>query len=736
MTETGYGYVSTGSIPGWTTDDPATEIDVHNDERDGMVPTDGENWLDLEASPGNIKIGQDVQGIVDGAEYQLNFDVSDSKFLTSEDGPDENLVNVYWGGDLITTIDPSNVDESDFETITLTLTGGAGDGSNRLEFEGTGQEDNLGAAIDNVQLFALDPAVGNSGEGGDDTIIGGEGADTMVGEGGDDTFIISNSADADGDVVIGGNGPDDTTDEDVLDLRGTGQVTIVDADDASDDGGRAGTVTFADGSTLEFSQIETILTDPQNDGIVDGGDDGEVMELGYTDPQGDQITTGDDSIRGNDGDDTIIAAGGDNLIDAGIDDDEITTGDGNDTIVGGEGNDTVTSGGGDDLIFGGLNPADVPFDGTDIPDAPDGGSFGPDPDEDNGRDFIDAGAGNDTVYGQDDDDTIFGGDGDDFLDGGVDDDQISGGDGDDTITGGQGADTLFGEAGSDTFIIENREDAFGDVIDGGTEDGDGDPTTDNENDQLDLRGLGRFEIVQNDGVTPLDLSTPNDADGNSFSGLVNFLDASDNVEGTLAFAEIEDVIPCFTPGTVIATPKGERLVQELQVGDRIITRDNGLQEIRWIGRRDLSGRELMSAPHLKPVLIRAASLGHGLPERDMMVSPQHRVLINNERSALYFDDREVLAAAKHLTGIEGVDPVETRGVSYIHFMFDQHEVVLSNGAWTESFQPGEQVLDGMGSAQRVEIFDLFPELQEAEGIKAYQTARRSLKQHEARLLVN
>jgi hypothetical protein len=68
-------------------------------------------------------------------------------------------------------------------------------------------------------------------------------------------------------------------------------------------------------------------------------------------------------------------------------------------------------------------------------------------------------------------------------------------------------------------------------------------------------------------------------------------------------------------------------------------------------------------------------------------------------------------------------------------MFDQHEVVLSNGAWTESFQPGEQVLDGMGTEQRDEIFELFPELREAEGLSAYQAARRSLKKHEARLLV-
>jgi hypothetical protein len=135
------------------------------------------------------------------------------------------------------------------------------------------------------------------------------------------------------------------------------------------------------------------------------------------------------------------------------------------------------------------------------------------------------------------------------------------------------------------------------------------------------------------------------------------------------------------------------------------------------------------------VLIRAGALGHGLPERDTLVSPQHRVLINNDRAALYFEEREVLAAAKHLTGLDGVEIVEARAATYIHFMFDQHEVVLSNGSWTESFQPGEQVLDGMGAAQRGELYELFPELEEAEGLQAYQAARRSLKRHEARLLV-
>ena len=331
-------------------------------------------------------------------------------------------------------------------------------------------------------------------------------------------------------------------------------------------------------------------------------------------------------------------------------------------------------------------------------------------------DHVEAGAGNDTVFGHDGNDSIRGNAGNDSLNGGVGNDTLIGDQGYDTLNGGEGADSMLGGGGRDTFIIGSAADGNGDVVDGGSRGSDFDT--------LDLTGVGRFKIV---GQTV-------DPDGNSTSGTVNFLDGAGAITGSMTFREIERIIPCFAPGTVIATPKGERAVEDLRVGDRVITRDNGLQEIRWIGRRDLAGAELLQAPHLKPVLIRAGALGRGLPERDLLVSPNHRVLLNNEKTALYFEDREVLASAKHLTNLEGVDAVDTGAISYIHFMFDQHEVVLSNGSWTESFQPGEQTLDGMGSEQRNEIYSLFPELRDIDGVKAYQSARRSLKKHEARLL--
>ncbi len=196
----------------------------------------------------------------------------------------------------------------------------------------------------------------------------------------------------------------------------------------------------------------------------------------------------------------------------------------------------------------------------------------------------------------------------------------------------------------------------------------------------------------------------------------------------------ETVTPCFTPGTLIATPRGEVPVESLSPGDKVVTRDNGIQVIRWTGENPLSGQQLRLNTHLHPIFIKRGALGNGLPEQDMMVSPNHRMLVANDRTQLYFNEPEVLVSAKHLVGSQGVHSVEAISVTYLHFMFDRHEVVLANGAWTESFQPGDQTLKGMGNAQRNEIYELFPDLKTDQGLDAYAAARRTLKGHEAQLL--
>ena len=552
----------------------------------------------------------------------------------------------------------------------------------------------------------------------DDVITPPGGLDGIVeGTDGDDLIDVNYLGDPEGDRVDNEDAIDplvEPNDDLIEAYDGDDTVHAGEGDDTISGGDGSDSVTGGNGDDVIDTSGGTPLLDrgfPGYDGTspsipfvpadADPADDRDTVDGG---DGNDMILTGDDA-------DLITGGAGEDTIDGGIDDDTIDGGADADLITGGEGSDSIVGGAGGDTIYGGLDPA-FP-DGLNITD--DGSDGRPvDPDPTNGMDTIDGGDGDDLIFGQDDDDVITGGAGNDTIDAGIDDDVVEGGDGDDVITGGQGADTLSGGAGRDTFVGGNA----GDITDGGSG---GD-----DYDILDLSGSGPFELVD---VTE-------DADGNSISGTVNFLNDDGDVTGSMSFGEIEQIIPCFTPGTRIATPQGERRVEDLQAGDRVITRDNGIQEIRWIGTRVLKSSDLRGAKHLQPILIRQGALGNGLPERDMMVSPNHRVLVANDKTALYFEDREVLVAAKHLTGLAGVDAIETSAITYIHFMFDQHEVVLSDGAWTESFQPGDQTLRGLDNAQRNEVFELFPELKTEQGQVAYASARRSLKRHEARLLVH
>lgn len=187
--------------------------------------------------------------------------------------------------------------------------------------------------------------------------------------------------------------------------------------------------------------------------------------------------------------------------------------------------------------------------------------------------------------------------------------------------------------------------------------------------------------------------------------------------------------PCFTPGTMITTLRGECPVEHLSLNDQVITRDNGIQPVRWIGKTQLFLHDFQADPHLLPVFIRQGAFGKDLPERDMLVSPNHRVLVANARSTIKFNEREVLIAAKHLS-TAGVHTVQSSGTTYIHFMCDRHEVVLANGIWTETFQPDDQSLGGIGNAQRLEIFELFPELKTAAGRAGYAPARLTVTAQE------
>lgn len=173
------------------------------------------------------------------------------------------------------------------------------------------------------------------------------------------------------------------------------------------------------------------------------------------------------------------------------------------------------------------------------------------------------------------------------------------------------------------------------------------------------------------------------------------------------------VIPCFVRGTMIMTDRGNIKVEDLTAGDLVKTMDRGLQPIRWIGSRALSAAALSERGNLRPIRIRAGALGEGVPESDLLVSPQHRILIRSKIAVKMFGVAELLVAAKHLLQLDGVEIVEEgEGVEYFHILFEQHEIINSNGAMSESFLPGPLAMQGITSSALEEILTLFPELKD------------------------
>lgn len=169
-------------------------------------------------------------------------------------------------------------------------------------------------------------------------------------------------------------------------------------------------------------------------------------------------------------------------------------------------------------------------------------------------------------------------------------------------------------------------------------------------------------------------------------------------------------MPCLAQGVVVATEHGEIPLDRLRPGMKVITRDSGLQVVRWIGRRCLQWHDLVGAEHLKPLRLAAGALDGRLPECGLLLSPNHRLIAPADRTLLSFQTHEALVPAKHLVSRKGASGPLAAELEYLHPLFDRHEIILLNGAWSEAFHPGDRSLNGLGNAQRHEILELFPQL--------------------------
>jgi hypothetical protein len=356
------------------------------------------------------------------------------------------------------------------------------------------------------------------------------------------------------------------------------------------------------------------------------------------------IINDDDSghlILGTGGKDTIYAKGGDDTVYAGAKDDVVYAGDGQDTVYGGSGDDEIYGGQGDDKLYGQQ--------------------------------------GDDTIYGGDGQDQVLGGDGDDEIRGGQGDDKLFGDDGDDTVYGGEDNDTIDGGKGDD-FLFGGQGD---DKIDGGANDGSDDVLSGGS-------GHDRFLFsgeFGNDIVT--DFSTEDTIDLTKFSGEgITFTQEGTDVvidvpgKGTVTVlnANVADVqahteIACLMRGTMVLTPKGEVAVEALAIGDLVTTIDGAAAPVKWIGRRAYARAFVAASGKVAPVLFTAGSLGEKMPVRDLYVSPEHAMLVD-----------DVLVPAKLLINGQSIRQVSHFDmVEYFHVELEDAEVLITNGAPSESY---------------------------------------------------
>lgn len=612
-----------------------------------------------------------------------------------------------------------------------------------------------GTAGNNSLTGGVDPDL-ITGEAGNDTLNGAGGADTVDGGTGAD-LLIWDEVPVVGSVVDtyhGGSG-DEGFDTSPYSQNGGDTLALVDA--GGGDGftvvltdSHTGTVTGSYGNTLNFDGFERLVTGDGDDYINASGAAG-VGGVGIRVHTG----AGDDTVEGGAQTDYIHTGAGDDLVMAGDGNDVIEAGSGNDTVYGEAGNDGIRWGDGsydgpigNDVFDGGtgynsLNAWQNNSSGAGVNMVLSSGSSGTVDATGAATGHLDftnfenllTGGGNDTVDGSAagvNGFRVWTSWGNDSIIGSAGNDQLEGGHGADTINAGAGNDAIsmtgelfapvappdtetdtlvltdgFGQDTVRAFNIAVGTDSGGNVtpIDqfdvSGLHDADGNP--------VDLADVTVGTFTDGNGVSHAQLTFPNG------ETLVLFgVDADD-----LTRAKLHELgIPCFCRGTLIATNRGEVPVEQLEVADMVVTRDHGLRPLRWIGSRVLDAVDLAAVPRLRPIRIRAGALGHDLPSRDLLVSPQHRILVRSAIAQRMFGCAEVLVAAKQLLQIEGFEQVDASEVEYFHLLFDAHEIVRSNGAETESLYTGPQALRAVGAAARDEILTLFPQLRDTPGVAA------------------
>ncbi|WP_370311859.1 Hint domain-containing protein [Sagittula sp.] len=158
---------------------------------------------------------------------------------------------------------------------------------------------------------------------------------------------------------------------------------------------------------------------------------------------------------------------------------------------------------------------------------------------------------------------------------------------------------------------------------------------------------------------------------------------------------------CFVAGCGVATPGGVRPVETIVQGDLVLTHDGRAEPVIWVGLTRVTWAEQMGNARRRPVRIGKDALGPGVPERAVMVSPQHRVLVRSPLVARAARGGEALVPALSLTALPAVRQMPSLpGLDYVHIACARHVLLLAEGVAVETALPEPLALQEMNAAQR------------------------------------
>lgn len=141
LQRTSWGWRAVGSYQGWTAIGTTQHIEIVESGHRGVHSPDGGNWIDLDASPGNLTLSRGLESLNTGATYTLNFNAADSGIT--------NGVDIYFGGQFVQHVNPTS---AQFANYSVAIVGGSGDGSNQIEFRGTGTPNGIGVSLHGIRV--------------------------------------------------------------------------------------------------------------------------------------------------------------------------------------------------------------------------------------------------------------------------------------------------------------------------------------------------------------------------------------------------------------------------------------------------------------------------------------------------------------------------------------------------------------------------------------------------------